>query len=79
MKTKTVYFALWDKQCNRQMATGLNETSKEGVKNELWSYLAPDREEVFQTNDINDVDLKLLLDVGEFHLMESDVPFDELD
>ena len=79
MKTKTIYYALWDMQCNRQMATGLNATSKEEVKKGLWSYFEPDREEVFQTDDIDLIDLQLLLDVGEFLLMESEEPFEELD
>jgi hypothetical protein len=70
-----MYYALWDTQTDCRMATGLNCTSKEDVKVELWEYFSPDREEVFLTDDIDDINLELLLEVGEFLLEESEIPF----
>jgi hypothetical protein len=72
---KPIYYSLWDLQCNRRMYTGLNCTSKDDVKNQLWDYFMPEREEVFLTNDINNVSLDLLLEVGEFTLETSEEPF----
>jgi hypothetical protein len=74
-----MYYALWDTQCNRMMATGRNCQSKEDVKKALWSYNEPDREEIYLTNNIDDVSLELLLEVGEFLLMEQETPFDDID
>jgi hypothetical protein len=70
-----MYYALWDTQVNRRMATGCNCTTKEGVKKQLWDYFQPDREEIFLTNNIEDVSLDLLLEVGEFILEEQEQPF----
>ena len=72
-----MYYSLWDSQVNRRMATGLNCTSKEDVKKQLWDYFEPEREEVFLTNNIDEVTLDLLLEVGEFMMEESEVSFDE--
>ncbi len=74
-----MYYALWDIQCNRYMATGRNCQNKEEVKKQLWEYLQPDRKEIFLTDNINDVSLDLLLEVGDFILEESEKPFDEED
>ena len=74
-----MYYALWDTQVNRMMYTGRNCTTKEEVKKQLWDYFTPDREEVFLTNDINDVTLELLLEVGEFILEEKNEPFPDDD
>lgn len=74
-----MYYALWDKQCDRMMCTGRNCTTKDDVKEELWSYMEQDREEIFLTDNVNDVTLDLLLEVGEFDLMESEAPYDEDD
>lgn len=72
-----MYYSLWDNQCGRRMATGCNCQTKKDVKEELWSYYEPDRKEIFLTDNIRKVTLELLLDVGEFTLEESEVPFEE--
>jgi len=72
---KTTYYALWDLQTNKRMATGLNCQSLDDVKYELWCYFEPDRVEIFLTDDIDEVTLDLLLEVGEFVLEKSDKPF----
>ncbi len=74
---KTVYYSLWDLQVNRRMGTGLNCTTKEEIKEGLWDFFESDREEVFLTDDINEVSLNLLLEVGEFRLDTSEEPFEE--
>ena len=74
-----MYYSLWDTQVNRRMATGCNCTTKEEVKEQLWDYFAPDREEVFLTDDINNITLDLLLEVGEFILEEQETPFHDED
>ncbi len=74
---KPIYYSLWDLQCNRRMATGLNCTTLEDVKRELWDYAEPDREEIFLTNDMNDISLDLLLEVIELQLESSDVPYED--
>ena len=71
-----MYYALWDNQCGTRMHTGRNCTNKTDVKKELWSYYEPDRKEIFLTDNIRLVTLELLLEVGEFTLEQSDVPFE---
>ena len=72
-----MYYSLWDSQCGRRMATGCNCQSKKEVKEQLWGYLEPDRKEIFLTDNINKISLGLMLDVGEFILEKSKVPFEE--
>lgn len=72
-----MYYRLMCFQTGSPMATGLNCQTKEEVKEQLWDYYTPDREEIFLTEDINEVTLELLLDVGEFILEENNVPFDD--
>jgi hypothetical protein len=59
------------------MCTGRNCTTKQQVKEELWSYYEPDRKEIFLTDNIRKVSLDLLLEVGEFTLEKSRQPFPE--
>ena len=73
------YYRLYDKQNGRYMATGHNCTSKKQVKEQLWDYFEPDREEIFETSDSNDISLKLLLEVGEFILEKSKTKFPDQD
>lgn len=40
---KKRYYALWDNQTKRHMATGMNTTSKEELKESMISYLSADR------------------------------------
>ena len=72
-----MYYRIFDTQTGSHMATGLNCQTKEEVKEELWDYYSPDREEIFLTEDINEVTLELLLEVGEMILEEDNVPFDD--
>ena len=73
------YYRLFDTQTGGYMHTGYNCTSKEEVKEELWSYNEPDREEIFLTDDINEVELQTLLVVNGVILEESSVKFDDLE
>ena len=77
MARKKTYYALWDEQYGRRMATGCNCTTKTEVKEQLWAYYEPDRKEIFLTDNIRKVTLQLLLEIGEFTLEQSDVPFDD--
>jgi len=71
------YYALWCLETNRYMATALNAKTKEDVKQQLWEYFSPEREEILLTDDINKVTLELLLEVGVLDLCESNIPFDD--
>ena len=72
MEYEKPYYALWDKQSERRMYTGLNCRTKEDVRKELIDYLQPDVEEIYLTDNPK---LQLMLEVCEFILEESEIPF----
>lgn len=74
-----MYYALYDIEEKDYLYSGYNCTSRKEVKEQLWDLLEPEREEIYLTNNINKVSLRLLLEVNLLVLEKSKTPFPERD
>lgn len=72
---KNIYYALFDNQIGQIASIGLNETSKNEVRNHLISYLLLGNFSVGGEESIKQNTLSELLNYYEFRLLKSDVQF----
>lgn len=70
------YYALWDNQCGRHMASGLNSINHEELKTALMGYLSPERSaqelDVLETHTVEEI-----ASIYEFIIEKSERKFQE--
>ena len=69
------YYALFDKQIGQIVSTGLNQTSKNGLRERLVNFLLLGNFSEEGENSIKQNKLSELLNYYEFTLLKSDAPF----